>query len=156
MNARTIDCDLETARIRGLQAIYAKAHGALISWGRWSMDRRGIFPREAKPSLNYNRDEKEDYGEETFPDEERLARIASTPIRSSPADRLPYDEKTALVLDERIHHPGGLGVEVRRCLRIAYATREIPESQFSQRSGCLPHIFCERLEEALRFVGRFI
>lgn len=157
MNARLMDTDLDTARIRALQGIYFREHAALMNWGRWSNDRRGIFPKAAGSILGaqYRRSEGEEYGDETKPDQERLARVAAMPRRSEPRERLPYEEKTAVILDERIHHPGGLNVEIRRCLRIAYVTREVPEDQFAKRAGCLVDTFCERLEEALRFVRRF-
>lgn len=141
-------------RIRTLQAIHSEAHKALINWGDWSADRRGIFPILAPPEMwdQFKRDEREDYGEEQAP--------AVTPEASTPkAERAPlrgYDERAGLALDERIHAAGGLPVEMRRAIRTAYVTREVPEEQFPRFAGCSEDAFCERLEACLLFVGRFV
>jgi hypothetical protein len=150
------ELDIETARIRAMQSMYGREHQALTQWGKWSGDRRGIFPRMAQAQPQYRHSEGEEYGEVTDPDAARLARIAKVETRSTPMERHGYDEKLALILDERIHSPGGLDLEVRHCIRVAYVTREIPEGQFPRRSGCNLDAFCERLETALRFVRRFL
>lgn len=153
---RLDDRDAFVARVRTIQGTYPAAHNALRNWGRWSGDQRGIFPKQSSPSIGYCRSEGEEYGEETAPDAERRARLEEIPRKSEPMDRIPYDEKSAVILDERIHHAGGLGVDVRIALRVAYVSREIPEDQFPRRTGCLEDTFCERLEEALRFTRRFV
>lgn len=157
MNARAIDVDFEAIRIRDLQGSFYKEHRSLIQWGLWSGDRRNIFPKKAGCSLGpfYKPEAGEEYGD---PDKDQPARAELLePHRSISKDRIPYDEKTAVILDERIHSPGGLGIEVRRSLKVAYVTREVPEAQFWKLSGCShPDHFIERLEAALRFVRRFI
>lgn len=153
MNARAIDCDLETARIRGLQAIYAKSHAALSNWGRWSADRSDIYPKMNPPSIwdQFARSKVTEWGEEG----EHAYAILQV-VKSEPAEKRPYDERTACKLDERLHGAGGLPDYIRLCLRTAYVTKEIPEDQFPRLSGCTLDAFCERLEAALRFVSRFV
>lgn len=139
------------AQIRALQAIHAQAHEALKAWGAWSMDRRGIFPTMSPPGLwdQYRAAEGEEYGEE--PKEAPLA----IPVKSEGPETPPYDEKLATVLDERMHGPGGLAMFQRHVVKIAYATRELPEYQMPRQAGCTEDAFRERLEAALLFVGRF-
>lgn len=145
--------EILTARIRALQAMFWDAHAALREWGAWSMDRRGIYPVLSPPSVwdQFKRSEVEDYGEETD-----HAQVVTTPVKAEGPDHEVYDEKLAVLLDERIHGPGGMPLHQREAIRLAYATREVPEYQFPRFAGCNLDAFCERLEGALVFVGRFI
>ena len=148
--------DLDTARIRALQAMYPEAHLSLRNWGIWSADRRGIFPTLTKPGLwdQFKRSELDEYGEVKDDKETNVVPIRQE-VKSEAAERLPYDERTGCALDERIHSAGGLPLEVRIALRVAYVSRETPENQFPRFSGCGIDAFCERLEMALRFAARF-
>lgn len=141
-------------RIRGLQAAHREAHAALTNWGHWSADRRGIFPVLKPPSVwdQFKRDERDDYGEEQ-------AAAVSAEKQKPKAEGIPrpeYNERQAVDLDERIHHPGGLATEMRYTLRAAYVTKEVPEHQFPRMVGCSDDAFCERLEACLSFVARFV
>jgi hypothetical protein len=150
VNARLQETDLDTARIRALQEIYSEAHRALTHWGNWSSDRRGLIPRLGAPAVwrQMKRDEDDGYGAEK----------GTTDGLQAKQERVHrgYDQRLAVVLDERIHAPGGLPVEIRVALKTAYVSREIPEYQFPRASGCGIDAFCERLEAALRFTRRFI
>lgn len=154
MNARLRDCDIETARIRALQAIYSEAHQALCNWGLWSSDKRFIYPTLKPPALwnQFARSKVEEWGDEM---ESPVRLVLSGPAKPEPRERDPYDEKKAIALDERIHGSGGLRLDIRQMLKIAYATGEVPEYQFPALCGCSLDTLCERLEEALRFVRRF-
>lgn len=145
--------DFFIARIRALQFRHTKAHVSLTNWGHWSADKRGIFPAMRPPALwnQFKRSEVEEWGEEQPPAISIVKEIA----KPEPRETSSYDERTALVLDERIHGYGGLGVEHRRALRVAYVTREIPEDQFPRACGCSEDGFYERLEAGLIFTGRF-
>jgi hypothetical protein len=150
MNVR--DLPLLTARIRGLQAIYATEHARLVNWGNWSWDRRGIFPTLAPPSLwnQFKRNENEDYGEE----QEKVP--ADEAPKTEPLPPRPYEELPAVILDERLHAAGGPAQFVRHVAKVAYVSREVPEEQFARLSGCSEDAFCERLEALLVFVRRFV
>lgn len=141
-------------RIRAIQDAHGTAHRALINWGRWSADRRGIFPTLAPPAMwdQFKRDEREDYGEEQEP----AVSIEKQPAKAEAPPMPEYNEREAVEIDERIHGYGGLSAEVRLAIRTAYATREVPEEQFPRLSGCGDDAFCERLAECLSFVGRFV
>ncbi len=145
--------EIFTARIRALQGIYAAAHGALRNWGAWSRDRRGIYPTMAPPGMwaQYKPDEGEEYG-----DEIEGPLLVTVPVKAEGPDHEPYDEKTALILDERMHGAGGLSQMLRESMKIAYVTLEVPEQQFPRLAGCTDDAFCERLEGCLLFVGRFV
>lgn len=150
----TVLDDAFIARVRMIQSLYPEAHAALVGWGRWSADRRGIFPQAYKrPAVwdQFKQSEAGDFGEEG----EARKVVVPFAVKAEGPDRLPYDERSALILDERIHHPGGLSVEVRHTIRAAYVTREIPEDQFPRAAGCSEQAFCERLEAALIFARRF-
>lgn len=140
-------------RVRALQEAHARAHAALVNWGDWSADRRGIFPRLSSPALwdQIKRSELDEYGEEQPP----AVIVDQGPAKSEAPEAKPHDEKSAISLDERIHGYGGLPVYVRYAIKAAYVTREIPEDQFPRAAGCNEDAFCERLAEALAFVGRF-
>ena len=146
----------DAQRIRGLQDHYPKEHHAFRNWGAWSSDRRGIFPKEKPGPLGGMFDrggcDPEGWGEES----ERTNNVILLPQKAERAERIPYDEKSAVLLDERIHSAGGLNVEVRKVIRVAYVTREIPEDQFPRFAGCLIDAYCERLEAALLFARRFV
>lgn len=140
------------ARIRGLQAIYPEGHAALVNWGRWSRDRAGIFPAGATPPRIWDEavtSKFDDWGDEQGVHD-------SQPVKAERAEREEYDERAGTVLDERIHHPSGLPPSLCQILKVAYVSRETPEDQFPRLAGCPEDTFCERLEECLKFVGRFI
>jgi hypothetical protein len=68
-----------------------------------------------------------------------------------------YEEKAAVVLDERIHAAGGLGIEIRKAIRTAYIDGGPREGRWHVYANCpTPDAFMERLEVALRFVRRFV
>lgn len=144
-----------TARIRALQAIYKPEHDALCNWAKWSRDERGIRPVEARTSIydQMNEDDRAGWGEET--DQPPIYRL-TVRVKSERPEEENYDLKSAEILDERIHGNGGLASEIQHLLRIAYVTRDVPEYQFPNRCSCSWDGFCERLEEALRFVSRFV
>jgi hypothetical protein len=145
--------EIFTARVRGLQGIYSAAHEALKNWGAWSRDRRGIYPSMSPPGMwaQYKPDDSDEYG-----DEPEVPPPEAVPVKAEAAEHELYEEKTAFILDERMHSPGGLGQMVREAIKIAYVSREVPESQFSRLAGCTDDAYCERLETCLRFVGRFV
>jgi hypothetical protein len=156
MNAmtRTEENEIQTARIRMLQAFHFEAHQALTQWGLWSMDRRGIYPTLSQPGMwdQFKRDGTEAYGDEA----NAVVVAAVGPAKAERPDHEDYDEKLAVRLDELMHGAGGLAEYVRRCVKTAYATREVPEYQFPLFSNCSTlDQFCERLEAGLRFVARF-
>lgn len=140
-------------RIRALQAMYAAEHAALTNWGHWSMDRGGMAPRLEPPGTfrEYRSDGREEgYGEvKKIPDRRKV------PAKPEPPEKVEYDELAAVILDERMHGPGGLAIYVRYVIKTAYCTREVPDDQFPSLSGCTLDAFCERLEGALKFVSRF-
>jgi hypothetical protein len=147
------DLPLLTLRIRALQDMYASAHASLLGWGSWSLDLRRVYPEEIAAPTIYNqgkRDETEGYGDwQGAPIKLPVAPIAI------PAERKHYDERAAVILDERIHSPG-VPTFVRHVAKIAYVNHEIPEDQFPRLAGCTEDAFCERLEHLLRFVQRHI
>lgn len=146
-----VDPDLARIRIRGLQGIYEKEHRALVEWGLWSLDRRGIFPTLKPPSVwdQFKRSEVEAWGDAPENHEGPAEKAELLP-------RVGYNERMGLMIDERIHGVGGLPDYVRLAMRVAYVTREVPEDQFPRLAGCSLDAYCERLEHALRFVGRFL
>lgn len=159
MNARLMDeVDFETLRIRQLQADHEDAHRAMLNWGRWAGDRRGVFPgSNPKCSLGpfFKPQAGEVYGEgDVNARPEKVTPLE--PFRGQPRERIPYDAKAAVILDERLC--GGLiSLEVMWAIRTAYVSREIPENQFYALSNCsTPDQFLERLGTALRYVRRFL
>ena len=153
MNLRDIDIFAE--QVRALQAMYPKAHAALANWASWSRDRHKVYPPgvTANPMWeSFKRDENEDYGEQHEIPAERLAQ---TDIKVEAHEREDYDEKAGAILDERMHSPGGLGVDIRRALKVAYVSRYLLEAQFPKAAGCSEDAFRERLEAALLFASRF-
>ncbi len=149
------DIDTFPLRVRALQDMYHQAHQALICWGAWSRDRRGIFPAEiACPSLwdNFKRDETDAYGDE----DAAPAEVPHETAKAERADEEPYNELQGRSLDERLHWPGGPNQEIRRVLRIVYVMRDTHESLYPRAAGCSHDAFCERLESGLLFAGRFV
>ena len=157
MNMNEIDArEILVLRIRGIQEQHAKAHAALVNWGAWSRDRAGLFPSDGRVGIwdAFSRTEwdRDGYGDQVAEE----SRLEADDRRAERADKEPYDELQGYVLDQRMHGPGGLPSLVRVALRTAYVSREIPEFQFPKLSGCSSDdSFCERLESALVFVGRF-
>lgn len=151
---KTIDArDVFVARLRTIQGTHPTSHKALTNWGLWSADRRGIFPGMKPPGLwaQFKRDENEDWGEETAP------QVTDAPVKAEAPDRPPYDEKLGYMLDERIHAPGGLPLEHRRVIRAAYVFLDAPDYQLVALAGVRNEdAFCELLEGALLFTGRFV
>ena len=145
------DLDTFSAEVRAIQGLYPEAHQALANWGRWSMDRYMIGPKDARPSWTKNyRASPEEYGED-IPEEQRT----QAERRAEGPEREPYDEKAATILSDRLEGPGGLSIEIRRAIRATYCTT-LPENQLPREAGCLPDHFKERLSFALSFVGRFV
>lgn len=149
------DAEVFTAQVRALQSIYADAHRALVNWGAWSRDLRNVYPPGVVVSPTWREAQPSKFGD--FADEDLEREIpAETEVKSESLAREPHDERAGSDLDQRIHAAGGLPYEIRMAVRTAYLTREIPEDQFPRMSGCSHDAFRERLEFALRFVGRFI
>lgn len=161
MNLADVDQDaIERELIRALQDLYQAEHAALIQWGRWSRDRRGIYPPgvvpnpmwDAAPTSKWQFDAPEPEAEEYRP---HIPFVAEKGDRPEDED---YDEKQAVALDERIHGPGGLGEALRSCLEVAYVTRYVQEHRFHRLCSppCQPETFRDRLAECYAFVSRFI
>lgn len=145
-----------TAQIRALQGIYPEAHRALINWGAWSRDLRNVYPPGVVVSPTWREALPSKFGDFADEDEEGVGRNDHVePAKAEALEREPYDELAGRNLDERMHGPGGLSVEVRVAMRVAYLSRETPEEQFPRHAGCNHDAFRERLETALRFVMRF-
>jgi hypothetical protein len=142
-------------RIRLLQADFQKAHAALINWGLWSRDRRGIFPVQITPPRvwdEFKPDENEAYGEIT----EDTQVVEQSETKAERAEDDPYDELQGTITDERLHGYGGPSQTIREALRIAYVRRDIHEGQYARAAGCVHDQFIERLEAGLRFMARFV
>jgi hypothetical protein len=158
MNLRDVDQE-EVIRLelRELQGRYPREHQALINWGRWSRDRRGIYPAgvtapsiwQEAPSSKWEFEEPEAY-------EPYIPVVAAQ--KGDRPETEDYDEKTAVLLDERIHGYGGLNETLRSCLEVAYLTRTVQENRFHRlcTPPTTPSGFRERLTECLVFVGRWI
>jgi hypothetical protein len=155
MNLRDLDT-FYAERIRALQNSYPEAHDILVTWGKWSRDRHKVYPAGVSPKPMWEQaiqSNFDDLGEDHDIPAERLAQADA---KSEAPEREDYDEKTGREIDERIHAPGGLGTSVRLAIKVAYVSRYLPEDQFPRAAGCSEDAFRERLEEALRFVGRFV
>lgn len=148
--------ELEIARFRALQAIYAEAHAALVNWGKWSRDERGIRPVEARTSIYDQIKEDDRAGWADEDDAQKPVYRITVRVKADRPEEESYDLKSAELLDIRMHAPGGLSETVRHVLRVAYVWRDIPEHQFPNRCSCGWDGVVERMEEALRFVGRWI
>jgi hypothetical protein len=150
--------ELERAEIRAIQSLYPKAHDQCVNWGRWSRDRRGIFPSEnPPPSAVYDiirRDEwdKDGYGEQ----EAEPERLATDDRKAERAADEPYDELQGYEFDTRIHQARDFPAYLRSVLKAAYVTREVPEDQFHRHTNppCNPAQFREWLAQALAWVER--
>jgi hypothetical protein len=150
--------ELERAEIRAIQGLYPTAHQALMNWGRWSRDRRGIFPSENPPpsaiydAINRSEWDKDGYGEV----EADAERLAVDDRKAERADTEPYDELKGYELDVRIHAARDMPEYFKSVLRVAYVTAEVPEDQFHKLCGyyCTAAQFREYLAQALAWVER--
>ena len=147
------DLEVEFAvRVRELQGAYSAEHWILVDWGVWSRTLVGFEHGIGSQSIwtQGKPDENESYGEVDSPPE-----VVDAPAHAERVDEAAEDERRCAILDERMHKPGGLSPTVREVLKVAYIKRYIPEYQYARLTGCHPDAFCERLEEALKFVRRF-
>lgn len=142
--------------IRELQSLHHDAHQALQNWAKWSRDRRGIYPPGVVPPAIWDDAPTSKWQFEEELDYNPYQRInLVTAEKGDRPEEEEYDEKTAIVLDERIHE--GLGEYERSVLEIAYVTRYTPEDRMHKLCNppCQPSTFKERLGECLRYVSRF-
>lgn len=159
MNTRDLDLEeIERHLVREVQGMYPKEHQALINWGRWSRDRRGIYPAGVTaPSIwqdaPTSKWEFDDDPEEYSP---HIPIVAAA--KGDRPEGEDYDEKSAVALDERIHGYGGLNETMRSVLEVAYLTRSVQENRFHKLCNppCQPATYRERLEDCLIFVSRWI
>jgi hypothetical protein len=143
--------------IRELQAAHYQAHEALQNWAKWSRDRRGIYPPGVVPPAIWADAPINKWEFEEEPDYNPYQKLTMTAAeKGDRPEEEDYDEKTAVVLDERIHQ--GLAEYERSVLEVAYVTRYTPEERFHKLTNppCQPITFRERLAECLRFVDRFV
>lgn len=152
--------ELERIEVRAIQGLYPEAHQALENWGRWSYWGDIGRPKDAR---NHQFDEAQkskfdDFGEEKEYDAAERYQPNIVIVRAERVEEEPYDEKAALVLDARIHGPGGLPDYLKSIIKAAYYWREIPEDQFHLHCNppCQPSTFRERLEDCLIFVARYV
>ena len=142
-----------SARVRGIQGRNPEAHLALVNWGAWSRDRRGIFPVQIVPPRMWEE------ATSGLPDGYAAVKDAQEDdglqAKAERSEEEPYNELQGAILDERINSPM-ICEEVSRALVIAYVHFSTPEYQYPVRAGCGQDAFCERLEAGLRFVGRFV
>jgi hypothetical protein len=90
------------------------------------------------------------------PEDER-SDYAQVVVKAERSEEAEYDEKQAVMLDERIHGYGGLDDEYRKCIRTAYVNGGPREAQWYALSNCsTPGQFLERLQASLQFVSRFV
>lgn len=153
------DTEVFTARVRALQAIYAPEHGALQNWGAYSRDRYGIGPKDGRNGMwdqfSAANCDPEGWGEEVSDKAGFAPQTAAA--KADPSEREEYDEKSARILCERLHGPGGINLEYRRVLKVAYVSRSVPEYQMPRLSNCsTPDEFCYRLECILQFTRRWV
>lgn len=149
------DLDVFVAQVAALQNMQMKAHAALQNWGAWSRD-RGVGPRMARQHLLDQHDgDLEGYGE----DGDVLQRVEPQEAAKMERKEETYEEKPAVILDERIHGSGGLPASIRMVLRVAYIDGgpDVGKWWSDGRADCaVPGHFLERLEAGLKFVGRFL
>lgn len=144
--------ELEAIRIRALQDRFPVEHEALLNWGAWSRDRKGMYPALSQPKMfeQYVHDETEGYGEESEP-----AYTENVVMVKAEREEETYDEKSAIALDERIHQ--GLAEYLRIALRTAYVDGGPREGRYYVYANCpTPDAFLERLQAGLAYVGRFV
>ena len=144
------DHDLFVAQIRALQALNPAAHDALINWGAWSRH-RCVGPGFARAHIFDQHD-----GDLDGYADENVEASTDAPAKAEAKLADTYVELPASILDERIHSPGGLPLEMRKVLRVAYVL-QIPEYQQPRLASCITgDEFRYRLECCLRFVRKFI
>jgi hypothetical protein len=149
------DFDTLTAEIRAIQSLFPEAHAALQNWAAWSRDCAPASGRGIKPSPVFREYRSSDYDE---PDTETEVTIVPAPVKAEAAEKEPYDQASAEILDDRIHGPGGLPETYKRTIRVAYYVRGIMERQMPYACGWKAgqeHRFMEDLSAALAFVRRF-
>jgi hypothetical protein len=149
---------LITQAIRDLQARYYTAHAALANWGRWSRDRRGIYPPGVVPPAIWNDAPVSKWEIEEEPDYDPYKKILIVAEKGDRLEEEDYDEKTAVMLDERIHGHGGLSESLRSALEVAYVTRYTPEDRMHKLTSppTTASGFRERLSACLVYVSRFV
>lgn len=141
-------------KVRDLQGDYSNEHWALVDWGVWSRTLVGFEKGIGKQSVWFQgkEDENEAYGEVP----EGPVQVVEAPAKVERLAEEPEDERRSVLLDERMHAPGGLSVDVRQALKVAYIRRYIPEYQYPRATGCSHDAFLERLQAGLKFVRRFL
>jgi hypothetical protein len=147
------DFDALTAEIRAIQSLFPEAHAALVNWASWSRDCAPASGRGIKPSPVFREYRSSDYDEV-----EEVAASVEAPVKAEAAEKEPYDQTSAEILDDRIHGPGGLSETYKRTIRVAYYVRGIMERQMPYACGWKAgqeHRFMEDLSAALNFVKRF-
>src|SRR5688572_19740637 len=98
------EAEIEREMVRAIQAMYPAEHQALENWGKWSRDRRGIFPAENPPPSpvydTFSREEwdKQGYGE-AAKDAVSDQRLEASDRKAERAEDEPYDEKAGYELD---------------------------------------------------------
>jgi hypothetical protein len=148
------DLDTFTAEVRALQMLYRDAHQALTNWAAWSRDCAPPCGYGVKPSPIFREYRASDY--EDIEDAPTTA--VEAPVKAEAAEREPYDQTAAEVLNDRIHGPGGLSTTLRQTIRVAYFMRGILERQMPYACGWKQgqeHRFREDLADALAWVRRF-
>lgn len=146
--------DMFPIRVRSLQGDFSPEHWALVDWGIWSRTLVGFEKGIGRQTVwtQGKPDETDPYGDI----EGGEVVIVDAPAVNERIEESPEDPRRCYMLDERMHAPGGLSVEVRRALKAAYVRRYILECNYHREAGCSQDAFCERLEAGLRFVRRFI
>jgi hypothetical protein len=144
--------------IRDLQSQFHAAHEALANWGRWSRDKRGIYPPGVVPPAIWNDAPVSKWEIEEEPDYDPYKKILTVAEKGDRLEEEDYDEKTAVMLDERIHGHGGLSESLRSALEVAYVTRYTPEDRMHKLTSppTTASGFRERLSACLVYVSRFV
>jgi hypothetical protein len=158
MNLRDLDmAAIESQRIRDLQGRFHAEHLALLNWGIWSRDVRGIYPSIARCLIfdNFIHDDTEGWGDCSNEGNDR-SQIENTPAKAERSEEEPYDEKSALELNDRINAPQ-LSECLKRVLRTAYVDGGSAEHRWYVYADCsTPDAFLERLEASLNYVRRWV
>jgi hypothetical protein len=149
------DLDTFTAEVRALQMLYRDAHQALTNWAAWSRDCAPPCGYGIKPSPVFR-----EYRASDYEDADELANLATleAPVKAEAAEKEPYDQTAAEVLNDRIHGPGGLSPDQRQVIRVAYYVRGLLERQMPYACGWKQgqeHRFREDLADALAWTARF-